>query len=99
MKNTIDGIKIRLNDTEEQISEWKKSSDNHWCWKEKEKKYEKKWEQFKRPPGQYLAHIHIIGVPEFSTSKQALEQIKYKNFQVKKSINGDKKMWDEKAHW
>ena len=31
MKNTIEGIKIRLNDTEEQISEWKKSSDNHWC--------------------------------------------------------------------
>ena len=38
MKNTIEGIKIRLNDTEEQISEWKKSSENHWCWKEKEKK-------------------------------------------------------------
>ena len=31
MKNTIEGIKIRLNDTEEQISEWKKSSENHWC--------------------------------------------------------------------
>ena len=29
MKNTIEGIKIRLNDTEEQISEWKKGSDNH----------------------------------------------------------------------
>ena len=29
MKNTIEGIKIRLYDTEEQISEWKKGSDNH----------------------------------------------------------------------
>ena len=73
MKNTIEGIKIRLYDTEEQISEWKKGSDNHCRWKEKEKKeYEKKREQFKRPAGQHLAHIHIIGVPEFSTSKQAL---------------------------
>ena len=38
MKNTIEGIKIRLNDTEEQISEWKKGNDNHCRWKEKEKK-------------------------------------------------------------
>ena len=31
MKNTGGGINSTINDTEEQISEWKKSSDNHWC--------------------------------------------------------------------
>ena len=54
MKNTLQGINSRWNDTEEWNSELEdKSSGNHWSWTKKRKKNEKKEGQFTRPLGQH----------------------------------------------
>ena len=56
MKNTLEGISSRLNDTEE-MNQWagRPSSGNPCHWTDKRKKSEKKWGQFKKPLGQHQA--------------------------------------------
>ena len=71
MKNTLEGINSRLNDTEEQISKLEDSSENHWCWTEKRMKRSEDslrelWANIKR------TNIHIIGVPEGGEREKGL---------------------------
>ena len=78
MKNSLEGITSRLNDTEEQVSEVKDSSENHWSWTEKRKKDKKDedslrdlWDNIK------CTNICIIWVLEAEEREREKEQRTY----------------------
>ena len=74
MKNKLEGINSRLNDTEKLISEL----ENSLIWVEiteaEQKKSEKKWGQFERDHWDNRpTNIHMIGVPEGEEKEKGAE--------------------------